>query len=283
MESEAALQQMGWDDWSTDDAVRLIREEIGTFSPDVMFLLGSGLSDAVSSADIFHSIPYSRIPGMAEPTVTGHPGKLQVGSWGGRSILVFQGRNHFYEGHSWERVTMPVQLAARLGVRICILTNASGAINQQLRPGMIVAVDDHINFTGSNPLVGRLGSDPANAFPDLGEAYSLRLRAYLDRAAMMHGIELAHGIYVGVSGPSYETPAEIRALGFLGADLVGMSTVGEVILARQMGLECCAVSCVTNMAAGVTKELICHSEVIERGRSAARQLGVLFETMLRML
>lgn len=271
------------DAWSVEDAILTIRHEVGTFQPSVMIMLGSGLSDAAGTLELFHSLPYTAIPGLARPSVAGHPGKLLFGQWGNQRVVVFQGRLHRYEGHSWDQVTLPVQIAARLGAGICVFTNASGGINPRLRPGMMVVIDDHMNFMGSNALVGITSSDPSAMFPDMAEAYSPRLRHLLDEAAAMHGWSLAHGVYVGVSGPSYETPAEIRAFALLGGDMIGMSTVGEVLVARQQGLECCAISCVANMAAGISAERIRHQDVIEAGRAVSVQLAALLDTLLRLL
>ncbi|QDU62557.1 Purine nucleoside phosphorylase 1 [Planctomycetes bacterium Pan216] len=269
--------------WSVDDAVQAIRDEVGDFAPEVMILLGSGLSGASTGADIYYTMPYDRIPGMAPARVVGHPGKLLFGSWANRTVVLFQGRNHWYEGHPWTRVTLPIQIAAHLGVGTVMLTNASGSLSPKLPPGSLVCIDDHLNFMGANPRVGVTSNDPSTLFPDLGEAYSRRLRDLLDDAAMMLGQSLHHGVYAAVSGPNYETPAEVRALRMLGADVVGMSTVGEVIVARQCGLECSAISCVTNMAAGMTSGAITHDEVVDIAHSVSLRLGSILDTTLRLL
>lgn len=266
-----------------DDALAAMEREAGEFRPEVMVTLGSGLGEVAGAADIYQEIPYGRLPGFVDPTVVGHPGKILLGHWGGRRVVVFQGRLHFYEGRPWEQITLPVRLAIRMGATTGIFTNMSGAINARLRPGSLVVIDDHMNFMGSNPLVGVTANDPEQMFPDMGQAYSARLRVLMDRAAGVLGESVAHGVYVGVSGPNYETPAEVRAYGLLGADVVGMSTVGEVIVARQAGMECCGISCVANMAAGITGRPIHHEEVLQTARSASLRLGRLIDSFLRIL
>ena len=268
---------------SVDEAIEVIREEVGDFDPEVMVVFGSGLSDAIHPIEIYHTIPYKRIPGLTAPSAAGHPGKLGFGVWQSRRVLAFQGRLHWHEGHSWKRVTLPVLIAAEMGVSICIFTNMSGAVNPRIKPGSLVAIDDHMNFMGSNPLVGTTANDPTTMFPDMGEAYSLRLRRLLDEAARINGLPLAHGVYVGVSGPNYETPAEVRALRLLGADVVGMSTVGEVLVARQCALECCALSCVANPAGGVDAAPIRHDDVLKVARETCFQLATLIDTFMRIL
>lgn len=263
------------------DSLKAIREQVGDFRPEVMLTLGSGLSDAVKPADIYYSMPYSRIPGLTPPSVAGHPGKVLFGSWGGKRLIMFQGRLHFYEGHPWQSITLPVSIAAEMGVSACVFTNSSGAIHAELAPGDILIIDDHMNFMGANPLVGVTANDPSTMFPDMGEAYSPRLRRLLDQCAAMLGISIAHGIYAAVAGPNYETPAEVRALALLGADVVGMSTVGEVLMARKIGLECCALSCVANMGAGVTNKIIRHEEGLSVVKASVHNLASLLDSFIR--
>lgn len=269
-------------------AVETIREQVGAFTPELVVMLGSGLSEATRPAETLVTIPYSQIPGLAIPTAAGHPGKLLAGWWGKRRVLLFQGRSHFYEGHSWLRVTMPVRIAAAMGAGVCVFTNMSGAINPRLTPGSMVVIDDHLNFMGSNPLVGMTSADPTEMFPDMQEAYSRRLNALLDRASAMTGVAVSHGVYVAVSGPNYETPAEVRALGLLGADVVGMSTVGEVLVARRSGVECCAISCVANLAAGVLgdgagREPITHADVLATASETQSRLARLLDAFVGLL
>ncbi len=264
-------------------AVDAVQQLIGDFAPKLMVVCGSGLSDIISSATILNTIEYSQIPGMYATTVPGHAGKLHAALWGDRRVLIFQGRLHYYEGHPWNRITLPIRIAHRLGVTTCILTNSSGAINTRLRPGSMVIINDHLNFMGSNSLVGVTSRDPESMFPDLQDAYSPRLRKKLNDAAAMRGLQVDEGVYVAVSGPNYETPAEIRAFGILGGDIIGMSTVGEILMARHLRMECCAISCVANLAAGLSGTSITHHEVQEVGKQAASRMRTLLDTFIRMI
>jgi purine-nucleoside phosphorylase len=265
------------------EALAEVRAIAGDFTPQVAVTLGSGLGTVADAIETRCTIPYERIPGLAAPGVAGHAGRLLLGRWSDRAVAVFQGRLHYYEGHGWDPVTLPVRLAARLGARIAVFTNMSGAVNRCLTPGSLAIVDDHINCMGSNPLVGMTIDDPSNPFPDMQEAYSPRLRRLLDEVAALLGIAIGHGVYAAVTGPNYETPAEVRALATLGADLVGMSTVGEVLVARWLGLECCAISCVANLAAGMQSEPIAHADVLRTAQAGARQLANLLTAFLRQV
>ena len=264
-------------------AVSAIESERPDFRPDSLLILGSGLGDAVLTAEVIKTIAYERIPGMTVTSVAGHAGKLLLVRWGAHNVLVFQGRIHSYEGHPWDRVTLPVRIAAKMKVKTCILTNMSGGINSKLKVGDLVVITDHMNFTGSNPLVGMATSDSSDMFTDMTNAYSPRLRKLVDEAGRFTGIPVVPGVYAGVTGPSYETPAEIRAFGMLGADIIGMSTIGEVLVARQEKLECCAISCVANPAAGVTNDPISHNDVLKTANSVAVRLSRLLDSFFQML
>jgi purine-nucleoside phosphorylase len=198
--------------------------------------------------------------------VVGHAGKLVVGRRAGRRVAALAGRAHYYEGHPMEAVTFAVRVMGRLGVKTLVLTNAAGGINTTFSAGALMVIDDHINLLGANPLMGPNDERLGVRFPDMSEVYSRRLRAAADEAAAEGGLSLAHGVYVAVSGPSYETPAEIRFFRAIGADAVGMSTVPEAIAARHMGLEVLGISCITNMAAGVLPQPLHHDEVMETAR-----------------
>lgn len=230
--------------------------------PALAIVLGSGFHHVLAQLRVRKKIPYARIPGFPVPTVSGHAGELYFGELGGAPVLVLSGRVHFYEGHAMERVTFAVRALAAFGIRDLLLTNAAGGINPKFRPGDFMALTDHINFMGANPL---RGSQPKGAprFVDLTETYDPKLRGLLLRAAKKTKLKLRSGIYLAVSGPSYETPAEIRAFARLGADAVGMSTVPEAVAARQCGLRVAAVSCITNLAAGLGRESLSHAEVLE--------------------
>lgn len=242
--------------------------------PSLGIVLGSGLGDFARRARGI-AVPFAAIEGFPKPTVAGHGGMLTVG----RDVAVQAGRVHYYEGHEGDDVVLPVFLLHRLGVRTLVVTNAAGGINRAYAPGDLVLIRDHLNLAGFNPLRGPdRGSGPR--FPDMSEAYSPRLRELARRAA---GTTLAEGVYAALSGPSYETPAEIRMLAALGADLVGMSTVPEVIAARSLGIEVLGVSCVTNLAAGILEQPLDHAEVLERGREAAPRFARLLGEVVRLL
>lgn len=260
-----------------------LRDRVGDFCPDILVVLGSGLGTVSADLQILAEFPYGSLHGLLAPTVAGHSGKLQLGWWGQRAVVVFQGRRHFYEGNGWEWVTLPVRLGHYLGAKCCLLTNMSGALNPKLAPGDLMVIDDHINFMGSNPLVGETAGSATNRFPDMQQAYSPRLRRLFDQASAELGIALAHGVYVAVSGPNYETPAEVRALRLLGGDVVGMSTVGEVLMARQLGIECGGISCIANMAAGICNQPLHHNDVLATAQSASLRLGSLLNLVLPRL
>jgi purine-nucleoside phosphorylase len=226
------------------------------------------LTDAVGMA-------YREVPGWPESRVIGHQGMLVVGEVAGQRLAVLAGRVHGYEGHPWSAVVYGVRVMAKLGVRTLILTNAAGAINLDISAGSVMIIDDHINLMGGNPLVGLTDERFGERFPDMSEVYSVRLRNIADEVSAEQGLPIAHGVYAGLLGPSYETPAEIRYLRAIGADAVGMSTVPEAIAARHMGVEVLGLSCITNMAAGVWQQPLVHGEVlktVERVRGTVTSL-----------
>ena len=244
--------------------------------PDAAIVLGSGLGEFASSLTDAITTPYGEIPHWPAPAVIGHAGKLVIGSLGGKRVAALSGRVHYYEGHELRTVTFATRVLGRLGVKRLILTNAAGGINLAFKPGTLMVIDDHINLLGSNPLVGPNDERFGVRFPDMTEVYSKRLRAVADAAAASAGVPLAHGVYVAVHGPSYETPAEIRVLRTIGADAVGMSTVPETIVARQMGIEVLGLSCITNAAAGVLPKPLDHNEVM----TVAGQVRGVFAALL---
>jgi purine-nucleoside phosphorylase len=237
-------------------------KKIFPLRPRLAVVLGSGFHRVLAGLRVAKKISYAEIPGFPKPTVSGHAGELYFGHLGKTPVLVLSGRAHFYEGHEMERVTFAVRALAAFGVTDLLLTNAAGGINKKFRAGDFMVLTDHINLMGANPLRG-----PAIAglprFVDLTEAYDINLRGLLFKAGKIAKLKLQRGVYLAVSGPSYETPAEIRAFAVLGADAVGMSTVPETIAARQCGLRVAAVSCITNLAAGIGKENLSHAEVLE--------------------
>ena len=230
--------------------------------PTLGLVLGSGFHHVLTKLDIVARLPYAKLRGFPKPGVAGHAGELIIGHLGGTPVYVLNGRVHYYEGHAMEQVTFAIQVLAATGVRDLLLTNAAGGINRQFRPGDFMLLSDHINLMGVNPLRG-----PAQKglprFVDLTQAYDPTLGKMLSHAARKTKTKLQRGVYLAVSGPSYETPAEIRAFAHLGADAVGMSTVPETIVARQLGLRVAALSCITNLGAGISKSALSHQEVLE--------------------
>lgn len=227
-------------------------------------VLGSGFGHVLEELVVATKIPYAQLPGFPPVGVSGHAGELYLGHLGGTPIAVLSGRAHYYEGHPMERVTFAVRMLAEFGIRDLLLTNAAGGLNRGFRAGDFMVLTDHLNLMGVNPLRGTpVPGRPR--FVDLTQAYDPELSALLHRAGRMAGLKLRRGVYLAVSGPSYETPAEIRAFARLGADAVGMSTVPEVIVARQCGLRVAAMSCITNLAAGISSSPLSHEEVLETG------------------
>jgi len=251
-------------------------KEFSRRRPTLAIVLGSGFHHVLTGLRVEKKIPYAKIPGFPQPTVNGHAGELYFGQLGGTPVLVLNGRAHFYEGHTMEQVTFAVRMLAAFGIRDALLTNAAGGINKQFRPGDFMVLTDHINLMGVNPLCG-VATPGRPRFVDLTAAYDATLHRLLIRAGKAAGLKLRRGVYLAVSGPSYETPAEIRAFARLGADVVGMSTVPEVIAARQCGLNVAAVSCVTNLAAGISKTALSHSEVLETARRVKKSGAALLK------
>jgi purine-nucleoside phosphorylase len=249
-----------------------------SLQPTIAVVLGSGLGGFASELDDSVSIPFSEIPHFAQPTAIGHTGRLVIGTLKGGTldavpIAVMQGRLHAYEGYSSEEITFPVRALGRLGIRTLILTNAAGGIRESYEQGQLVLISDHINLTGRSPVIGPNDNRFGLRFFDMSEAYSLDLRRIAQAAALEEDFVLDEGVYIGLLGPSFETPAEIRAFRTLGADLVGMSTVQETIAARHMDIEVLGISCVTNMAAGIQTEPLDHLEVLETGKSVEARLA----------
>lgn len=251
--------------------------------PRVAVVLGSGLGAFAETLEERQEIHYPQIPGWPESTAIGHAGKLVFGRIGNSPAVVMSGRAHLYEGHSMEKVVYGVRALGRLGVKAFIFTNAAGGINLSYSQGALVLVSDHINLQGTNPLTGPNDETLGPRFPDMTDAYDAEFRRRAQVIGENLGLELREGVYAGLLGPSYETPAEIRYLRAIGADLVGMSTVPEVIAARHMGLRCMAISCVTNMAAGVLNQKLDHAEVLEVGRQTRGTMVRLLEALVPAL
>jgi purine-nucleoside phosphorylase len=230
--------------------------------PTLALVLGSGFHHLLTELQVAGRLACARIPGFPRPAVSGHDGEIVFGHLAGTPVLVLSGRAHFYEGHDMDRVTFPIRALAAFGIRAVLLTNAAGGIHPKFRPGDFMVLTDHINFMGVNPLRGP-EAPGRSRFVDLSATYDPGLRALLAAAARRARVRLRAGVYLAVSGPSYETPAEIRAFAGLGADAVGMSTVPEAVVARQCGLRVAALSCITNPAAGLGSTAISHAEVLE--------------------
>lgn len=248
--------------------------------PAIGIVLGSGLGAFAEGIEDAVIIPFSEIPHFPQSTVPGHSGRLVIGRLDGVPVAVMQGRVHAYEGYSPEEVTFPVRVLGLLGVRMLIVTNAAGGIRLDMKQGDLVLLSDHINFTGRNPVAGPNDERFGPRFFDMTEAYSKRLRRLAATVAERQGFPVAEGVYLSLLGPSFETPAEIRAFRAMGADLVGMSTVQEVIVARQMGIEVLGISCVTNLAAGIQAEPLSHEEVMETGRRVAARFSQLLTALV---
>ena len=265
---------------SVEEAVRAVRARVGEAVPEVAVVLGSGLGDFANRLTGATSIPYESLPNWPASKVIGHEGRLVIGALAGKRVAALSGRAHFYEGYDLRTVTFATRVVAQLGVRTLILTNAAGGINANLTPGTLMVMDDHINLLGSNPLVGPNEDRFGSRFPDMSEVYSTRLRGLADGVAKAQGLRIAHGVYVAVHGPSYETPAEIRYLRTIGADAVGMSTVPEAIVARHMGIDVLGISCITNAAAGVLPHPLNHDEVMEVARQVRGDFAALLEGII---
>jgi purine-nucleoside phosphorylase len=262
-----------------EEAAAAVRAVIADF-PRVAIVLGSGLGAFADRLKDQVSIDYDRIPHFPTPTVAGHRGRLVVGRCGDTTIAVLQGRFHFYEGHDLATVTLPIRVLRRFGAETVILTAATGGIAANLAPGSLVCVNDHLNLIGLNPLHGPNDDRLGERFPDMSEVYSRRLRDIAHEEAGRLGVPLHSGVYAAMAGPSYETPAEVRMLRTLGADVVGMSTVPEAIVARHEGMNVLALAVVSNFAAGVSEQPISHEEVIAAGRAVAPTLAALLEAIV---
>jgi len=262
-----------------EHATRVIRSRISV-EPRIALVLGSGLGGFADDFEEAVSIPYEDIPGFVRSTAQGHAGRLVVGKIDSVPVVAMQGRVHYYEGYSLEEVTFAVRTFGLLGIKTLVLTNAAGGINVQLTQGALMVISDHLNLMGVNPLRGANDERFGPRFPDMSAVYSHELQELVIDEAKAIGVEVRRGIYGALSGPSYETPAEIHLLRNLGADAVGMSTVPEAIVARHMGLEVLGISCITNMAAGISDEPINHEEVMETGNRVRETFAELLRRVI---
>lgn len=263
--------------WPADQPARLDALEAAVRArsdlvPGLGIVLGSGLGGLADELTDGVAIPFADLPGWPAATAPGHAGRLLLGRLAGRPVVMLQGRLHLYEGNAPGLVVQPVLLFRRLGASAVVLTNASGGLDPSFAPGSLMLIRDHVNLTGQNPLIGPNADSIGPRFPDLTEAWSPRLQARLREAAVAEGVSLAEGIYVGLTGPNYETPAEVRMYALLGGQAVGMSTVLECLAARWAGLEVCGVTLVTNAGAGYTGQPLAHAEVLAAGAEAGPRL-----------
>ena len=263
-------------------AAEYIRARV-SIRPTVGLVLGSGLGGYADTLENAVRIPYGEIPNFPVPTIPGHSGALVFGKKCGQEVVVLQGRIHYYEGLPQQEITLPIRVLAALGVKTVVLTNACGGVNLNFTPGDLMLISDHINYSGSNPLIGANLPEFGPRFPDLSDVYTKRLRKIILTKAEENGIALRQGVYVMYSGPNYETPAEIRMFRTLGADAVGMSTVPEAIVAAHCGMEVVGISCVTNMAAGVLPQKLNHQEVIETAALVHDKFHKLLNLILDLL
>lgn len=266
------------------EAADAVAAKMGGRAPEAAIVLGSGLGDFAGTLDDAVSLPFSSLPHWPVSRVIGHEGRLVVGAVrGGKTIAALAGRCHLYEGHDARTVSFAARVMGLLGVKVLVLTNAAGGINTGFTQGALMVIDDHINLMGANPLAGDNDDRFGPRFPDMSEVYSRRLRRIADESGRQLNVLLPHGVYAGLLGPSYETPAEIRYLRGIGADAVGMSTVPEAIVARHMGVEVLGLSCITNMAAGVLPQPLDHNEVMETARRVRGQFIALLEEIVGRL
>jgi purine-nucleoside phosphorylase len=265
-----------------NEIILKVREAAETVSrqtkqrPTLALVLGSGLGAFAQELSSAETVSYEAIPHFPSSTVAGHAGRMVIGKFAGTSLLVMSGRVHAYEGYSAREVAFPVRVLGSLGIKTLVVTNAAGAVNKAFKPGELMIITDHLNLTAKNPLVGPEESELGPRFPDMTEAYAPKLAKICEDAGYRIGLNLRKGVYAGLLGPSYETPAEIRMLRTLGADAVGMSTVLEVIAANQMNIKVLGISCMTNMAAGILPQKLDHREVMETGQ---RTRGVFLELL----
>ncbi len=244
------------------DAVKLIQER-AQIKPEIGMILGSGLGDYAEKIENPIYIPYSEIAGFPVSTVPGHKGRFVIGTCCGKNVIAMQGRVHYYEGYTQEEITLPIRIMNRLGVKKVLLTNAAGGCNASWNPGTLMIIRDHINYSGSNPLIGKNVEEDGPRFPDMTTVYDKEMISKLKKVTDENGIHMEEGVYMMFTGPSFETPAEVRMAQIVGADAVGMSTVPEAIVCAHCGIKVLGISCITNKAAGISEVPLSHEEVVE--------------------
>lgn len=252
-----------------------------SYRPAIGMVLGSGLGDFADTLEDAVRIPYAEIPNFPVPTAPGHVGAMVFGKKQGKEVVALQGRIHFYEGLPQQQITLPIRVLAAMGIKLLVLTNAAGGVNLSFGPGTLMMISDHINYSGANPLVGPNLDDFGPRFPDVSDLYTKALRDAVNDAAKQAGIEVREGVYMMFSGPNYETPAEVRMAKIVGADAVGMSTVPEALVAGHCGMEVIGISCITNIAAGLSDQKLDHSEVLEIASRVHDTFQSLLDVILR--
>ena len=264
-------------------ACELLHHSWGDITPHTCLICGSGWGEIVEELSPVSAIPYEQIMGMDRTTVAGHKGNLWLAKPEGKEVLIFQGRRHFYEGAGWGPVVFPILLAHELGIRSVVLTNAAGGIREDLRPGVLMVLSDHLNFMGNNPLIGNILHPKIPRFPDQSEVYDRALCEKIHQSSKAIGQKLHQGTYLALSGPAFETPAEIRAFAKLGADAVGMSTVPEAMVANSLGMKVAAISCISNLAAGRSTDALSHEDVQKTSEKALPKMTSLLAHFLPYL
>ncbi len=257
----------------TQETLQYLKQKTSGFKPQIGLTLGSGLGNFVKEIETQMMIPYRDIPHFMPTTVEGHQGNMILGKVGGKNIVALQGRNHFYEGHSMETVVFPTRVLALMGIEILFLTNSAGGLGDGMQSGDFMIIEDHINLVGTNPLMGPNIKEFGPRFPDMSEAYDRKLIEKMESIFRQKKIRYHKGVYGGLSGPTYETPAEVRYLKLIGCHAVGMSTVPESIAANHLGLRVAAVSCITNLAAGISKHKLTHVEVTETAKRVEKDFA----------
>ncbi|MDC0156402.1 purine-nucleoside phosphorylase [Verrucomicrobia bacterium] len=277
------MQELSQTDQLLGEALTYLRDSWGEIIPDSCMICGSGWGPLADDLPDTQSLPYDQIPGLSATTVAGHNGQLHLCRIGDGHTLIFQGRRHFYEGDGWGPIRFPILLAHKLGIKNLLLTNAAGGIRSSFEVGDMMVLSDHLNFMGSNPLIGPPANQEMPRFPDQTEVYEPALRNLLVQSGQENDARIHEGVYVALSGPAFETPAEIRAFGSLGADAVGMSTVPEATLGHALGLRVCGLSCISNKAAGISTEKLKHEDVEEAAKIALPKMKATVLSFLNKL
>lgn len=263
-------------------AVDYIKTRVQDFKPEIGIILGSGLGELADEYCTI-AIPYSEIPGFEASTVSGHKGQLVFAEINGKRVVMMQGRFHFYEGHSIQKVVFPVKVMKKLGVETLIVTNAAGGVNPEFKPSDLMIITDHINYMGVNPLIGKNDDTMGDRFPDMSEVYTTKYIELAKDIAVELGIDLQQGVYMALTGPSYETPAEVRMARVIGADAVGMSTVPEAVVASWAGMKVIGLSCICNSAAGVSTVGLSHADVIDAANKAKTKFKALVKEVIKRI